>query len=105
MEESNDEFSDFFYQDGYFITDVWGAGNFIALAFTSDDWTQYDSVKVGLSPSAGSGLVEIIGEDDKTGVFKISDKSKQTFKIVTRKGFLTEVQTYSLSGLTLQSAG
>lgn len=89
---------------GNAITNVWGAGNFIALAFTATDWDDYDSVKVGLSPSAGSGLVELIGEEDKTGVFKISDKTKQKFKIVTRRGFMTETQVYSLAGLTLGTA-
>lgn len=86
------------------ITDVWGAGNFMMVEFNADDWADYTSVKVGLEPSKGSGLVELIGEDDKSGVFKISNKNTQKFKIVATNGVTTEVKTYNLGGLTLNKS-
>lgn len=76
-------------------------GNFIALNFANNDFTQYTSVKVGLDPSAGSGLVEIINDPDKNGVFRISNAS-QNFKIVsTSIEGVEATQTFDLSGLTL----
>ena len=58
------------------------------------------SVKVGLDPSQGSGLVELLGDPDMNGVFKITDKDVQKFKIITTNGYKTNVQTFDLSGLT-----
>ena len=84
------------------IVKTWGAGNFIALKFSDID-AKATSVKVGLDPSAGSGLVEIIDDPDKNGVFKISDKSTQVFKVVTTDGANTKEATYSLSGLILEA--
>lgn len=86
------------------ITDVWGAGNFMMLAFNASDWSDYTSVKVGLNPSKSSGLVELIGEDDKTGVFKITNKNTQKFVIVATNGVTTETKEYNLKGLTLEKA-
>ena len=83
------------------ITDVWGAGNFLCLKFTTDDWSDYTSVKVGLDPSAGSGLVEIKDDDTHDGVFKISNK-KQKFVVIATNGVTTIEKRYSLTGLTLQ---
>lgn len=85
------------------ITDEWGEGNFLAITFTADNWSDYDSVKVGLEPSQGSGMVELIGHlDDLDSVFKIGNDVSQTFKIVAKKsGKATSVQTFDLSGLNL----
>jgi hypothetical protein len=71
------------------------------LKFSTTDWSEFDSVKVGLDPSEGSGLVEIIDDPDKNGVFKITDKDTQTFKIVSYDGIETITQTFDLSGLTV----
>lgn len=79
-----------------------GDGNFLALKFTADDWENYTSVKVGLDPSQGTGLVEIITDPDKNGVFKIADKN-QVFKIVADDGENTITSTYSLTGLILET--
>ena len=79
-----------------------GDGNFIALKFTSDDWDKFTSVKVGLDPSAGTGLVEIINDPDKNGVFKVSNTS-QVFKVVATDGTDTVTKTYSLAGLVLET--
>lgn len=85
------------------ITQVWGEGNFLCLKFNADDWSDYTSVKVGLEPSAGSGLVEIKDDDTHDGVFKISNK-KQKFVVVATNGIRTITKKYRLSGLTLQTA-
>ena len=77
-----------------------GDGYFLALQFSSDDWTDYTSVKVGLDPSAGTGLVEIIEDPDKNGVFKINSTT-QDFKIVVTDGEHTTTRVFKLSGLTL----
>lgn len=75
-----------------------GDGYFLALKFESDDWSAYDSVKVGLVPSQGTGLVELINDPDKNGVFKITSTS-QKFKVVSGD----KQNTYDLSGLVLKS--
>ena len=76
------------------------SGNFIALKFSDID-ANATSVKVGLEPSAGSGLVEIINDPDKNGVFRINDKYAQNFKIVTTDGTNTTTQLFDLSQLNL----
>lgn len=78
---------------------TWGAGNFLALKFTAND--DAESIKVGLRPSAGSGLVEL--DDDMDGVFKITDKDEQVFVIVQSdaNGARVSEQVFDLSGLTL----
>lgn len=85
---------------GQLVTD-WGEGYFLALKF--DDFSEgltYADVKVGLSPSQGSGLVTL--DSDKNGVFKITDKNVQRLVVQQAKtgvGRLTEY--YDLTGLTL----
>lgn len=82
------------------ITDVWGEGNFLAITFEADDWTAYDSVKVGLVNSQGSGMQELIGHlDDLDSVFKISDKTNQRFQIIAKKDGDTVTKTYYLGDL------
>lgn len=87
------------YLDSGALAEDWGAGNFLCLKF-SDVPESATSVKVGLDPSEGSGLVELLGDPDMNGVFKITDKDTQKFKIVTTNGYKTNVQTFDLSGLT-----
>lgn len=82
------------------ITDVWGEGNFLCLKFPDADITN-SMVKVGLEPSAGSGLVEL--DADKNGVFKITDKLHQKFVVQMTKDGETVVQRYDLSGLTCET--
>lgn len=83
------------------LVDTWGEGYFIALTF--DDFTKgltYEDVKVGLTPTEGSGLVTL--DSDQDGVFKITDKDTQRLMVWQKKdgvGSLTEY--YDLSGLTL----
>lgn len=81
----------------------WGAGNFIALKFTDID-ADATSVLVGLEPSEGSGLVELINDPDKNGVFKITDKNTQKFVVMQRTNGFVLIQKYDLSGLTCNAS-
>lgn len=91
------------YVDSGELADYWGAGNFLALKFEDLD-EDATSVMVGLDPSEGSGLVEIINDPDKNGAFKITNKNTQRFKVVQTVGDRTLTQTFDLSGLTLETA-
>lgn len=91
------------YLDTGDIAEYWGDGNFIALKFTNID-PNATSVKVGLDPSYGNGLVEIIDDPDRNGVFKITDKDTQVFKVVTTTSSGTQADTYTLSGLTCEAS-
>ena len=84
---------------GQLVTD-WGEGYFIGLGF--DDFATgltYSDVKVGLTPSEGSGLVTL--DSDKMGVFKITDKDLQKLTVVQAKNKASRTDYYDLSGLTL----
>lgn len=82
------------------ITQVWGDGNFLCLKFPDADIVN-STVKVGLEPSAGSGLVEL--DADKNGVFKITDHLHQKFVVQIEKDGETVVQRYDLFGLTCET--
>ena len=73
------------------------------MKFSATNWSNYTSVKVGVEPSYGTGLVEVINDPDKNGVFKIADKDAQLFKVVCRNATTETVKTYSLNGLVLES--
>ncbi len=85
------------------ITNVWGAGNFLCLKWSDID-PKANSIKVGLEPSAGTGLVECYEDLDRNGIFKITNKNIQKFKIIVSDGVHSTVKTLDLSGLTLQTA-
>ena len=85
------------------ITAKWGPGNFLCLKWSDID-PKANSIKVGLEPSAGTGLVECFDDLDRNGIFKITNKNIQKFKIVISDGVNARVQTLDLSGLTLQTA-
>lgn len=85
------------------ISGYWGAGNFLALKFSDID-PKATSVKVGMDPSQSSGLVELIGDPDMNGVFKVTNKSAQVFKVVITDGHATKTQTFDLSELVLNNA-
>lgn len=89
------------YNEGWASGPLTGAGHFLALKFTSEDWSAYDSVKVGLSPSIETGLVEL--DSDHNGVFKITDKDTQVFVVEARKDASVVRTTYDLSGLVLEA--
>lgn len=77
-----------------------GDGYFLALKLSGID-AAATSVKVGLTPSAGTGLVELIDDPDKDVVMKISNKATQKFTVVTSYATTETVDYYDLSGLTL----
>lgn len=78
-----------------------GDGYFLALQWADVD-ASATSLKVGLEPSLGTGLVEAINDPDHNGVFKILNNS-QNFLVVTSDGTHTLTQTFDLSGLTLET--
>ena len=85
------------------IVDYWGAGNFFAFKITDID-SNTTSCKVGLEPSEGTGLVEIINDPDKNGIAKITDATTQKFKVIqSDNDGHKNVQYYDLSGLTLET--
>lgn len=89
------------YLDTGSLVETYGAGNFIALKF-SDIPATATSVKVGLEPSEGTGLVELINDPDKNGVFKVTNRFAQNFKIVTTDGTHTTTQIFDLARLNVQ---
>ena len=87
------------YLDTGAIPAVWGPGYFMALQF--DDIPEDAIVKVGMSPSAsGMPLIEL--DEDKNGVFKVTDKNTQTFKVMTVRGADRKTDTYYLSTLVFE---
>lgn len=79
-----------------------GSGNFLALKFSSipEDAT---SVKVGLTNSQGTGLVELLGDPDMNAVGKIADKNLQKFRVeVTRPSGMV-AKEWDLSKLKLET--
>ena len=81
------------------IAQDWGPGYFIVLKVPDADPTK--SVKIGLNPSAGTGLLQI--DNDKNGVFKVSDKDHQRFAVLQNENGNTLLQQFDLSGLTLEA--
>lgn len=79
------------------LVDRWGEGNFIALRFSAEDWSKFNSVKVGMNPSYGDGLVEIITDLDKDGAWKVTN-TDQKFEVNVDG----ESTLYDLSGLILE---
>ena len=80
-----------------------GSGHYLALQF-SDIPEEADAVLVGLQPSQGSGLVDVLPDPDKNGVFKITDKDTQVFVVKTSINNEYHVQTFDLSNLVLEAA-
>ena len=77
-----------------------GDGHFLALKFSNID-TRATSVKIGLNPSAGSGMQELLGDPDMNAVMKISN-NLQEFVVVSTDGTTTTTQTFDLTGLVLK---
>ena len=83
------------------LVETWGAGNFMALQLSGID-PRATSVMVGMDPSEGSGLVEIIDDPDLNGVFKVTDKDNQVFVVRSTDGTQTKEDRYDLTGLTVE---
>ena len=86
------------YLDSGSLVTTYGAGYFICLKFSniSADAT---SVKAGMSPSMGTGLVTL--DSDLEGVWKVTNKDLQLFKAVQIAGSVEKSQIWDLSELTL----
>lgn len=80
-----------------------GDGHFLALKISNID-SDATSVKVGLEPSEGTGLVEIIDDPDKNLVAKITSTSQKFVVVQSDNKGNKRKQTFNLSGLTLESA-
>lgn len=90
------------YVDSGALAHDWGAGNFLVLKWTDPD-QHAESLKVGLNPSEGSGLIECIDDTDRNGVFKITDPEKQKFIVLSAgTGYGSTRQEFDLSELVLQ---
>lgn len=81
---------------GQIVTD-WGAGWFIGLHFTPD--SDATVTKVGLAPSAGSGLVAL--DPDGLALLKLTDIETQRLKVVSSRTGEEKTWLFDLSGLTL----
>lgn len=82
--------------------EVYGAGYFIALKWSNLD-TDTTSLKVGIIPSRGTGLIECFDDADRNGYFKVSDKNQQKIVIIQQDdGINLTKQEFDLSGLTLE---
>jgi len=92
-----------YLSSGQLVTD-WGAGNFLALQFGGSAFDNAKHIYVGVDPSAGTGLLDVIGDPDRASVTKINDKNGQQFKVIVDYGTYTETKTYDLSGLTVLNA-
>ena len=80
-----------------------GDGYFLALKWTGGDMATKDtSLKVGLEPSEGTGMIECLSDTDHNGVFKITDKNVQKVKFIQSDGTHRNIQYFGLSGLTLE---
>lgn len=78
-----------------------GSGNFMFLKFVDPNGA--DDIKVGLDPTAGTGLVSL--DPDMNCVFKVAGEIEgepQVLKVVTTKGGIVKTQTFDLSGLVLE---
>lgn len=81
---------------GQIVTD-WGQGWFIGLKFTPD--SDATTTKVGLVPSAGSGMVAL--DSDNLAMFKLTDIQSQRLKVVSLRTGEEKTWFFDLSGLTL----
>ena len=77
-----------------------GKGYYICLKFNNID-ADATSVMVGMEPTQGSGPSEIINDPDKAGIFKVTYKESQIFKVVQSNASYKRTQCFSLSGLEL----
>ena len=79
-----------------------GDGYFLCLKWSAPE-AGVTSVKVGLVPSAGTGLVEGINDPDRDVVCKVSDIVNQRFTIIQSDAAgHKNIQVFDLSGLTLE---
>lgn len=81
---------------GQIVTD-WGEGYFIGLHFVPD--SDATVTKVGLVPTAGSGMVAL--DEDNLAMFKLTDITTQKLRVVSSRPGEEKMWEFDLSGLTL----
>lgn len=82
---------------------TYGAGNFIALKWSNLD-AHTTSLKVGIMPSEGTGMVECFSDLDRNGYFKVTNKYKQKIVLIqSGAGYGQRRQEFDISGLTLET--
>lgn len=89
---------------GYSSSPELQSGNFIALTLADNDFSEYTSVKVGLDPTEGSGLIEIRNDPDHNFVARIADATTQKLVIVASNYLGSVTQEYDLSDLTINES-
>lgn len=83
------------------IVDYWGPGYFFAFKISNEDSNSTKTL-VGLDPSEGSGPADIHGDLDMNGIAKLTDITKQEFRVVQSDAAgHKNIQIFDLSGLTL----
>lgn len=78
-----------------------GSGYFMALSWSAPGDT-VTSLRVGLTNSQGTGLVDALGDPDRTVVCKITNKDIQNFTLVQSDGDTSNVQYVYLGSLNLE---
>jgi hypothetical protein len=81
-----------------------GDGHFLALKWSNLD-SNTTSLKVGLDPSEGVGMVECFDDPDRNGVFKITSTAQKVRIIQADANGHKNIQTFSLADLTLKPQG
>ena len=75
-------------------------GNFLALKYDNDT-SKYTSLKIGLSPSMGSGLVECINDPDHNIVLRVASNSQKLKMVYVGVDGTKETRTWSLKDMVL----
>ena len=78
--------------DGWFLALKWG-----------DPGETVTSLKVGLTPTEGTGLVECLEDTDRNGVFKIANTDQFVTIVQTDANGTENWQNLNLRGLTLEA--
>lgn len=75
------------------LTNVWGYGYFVNLSFADDGEDALDDIKVGLSPSQGSGLVSL--DEDMRGTFKYSFYTEHPTEKLVIEGYKSGYKVFT----------
>ena len=91
------------YLDSGSPAEWYGAGNFLALKWSNLD-AHTTSLKVGIMPSEGTGMVECFSDLDRNGYFKVTDKNKQKVVLIqSGAGYGSRRQEFDLSELVCET--
>lgn len=89
-----------YISEGQIVRD-WGEGYFLAMKWSDID-EGATSLKVGLQPSEGTGLIECLDDPDHNGMFHITNKNTQDLIILSSAEGHRTMQNFDLSGLVLE---